>query len=302
MSLTPDQMIDRIKTRRQLVNWRSMFLIAAFLLILALFGGKEVSKVPVISGEYVARIYIDDVIFDDHYRLESIDRATKDNSIKGVIVHVNSPGGTVVGGENLYYALRRLSETKPVVVVMGDLAASAGYMVSVAADHIVARSGSVLGSIGVIAQTFEAVDLAEKLGVKFYNFKSSPLKGGVLPTEKVTPEQIAAMDSVINDIYQTFFNMVLHRRDIEKHKLQKLADGRVFTGNQGLENGLIDQIGGEFEAIEWLKKEKGIPDSIKVIDYKVTAPENNFSRFLESMYSAGNLVKMFVNSKTMYIS
>jgi protease-4 len=181
-----------------------------------------------------------------------------------LLVHIDSPGGTVVGGENLYLALRRVAEKKPVVAIMAELATSAGYMVALGTDHIVARQGTVTGSIGVLMQSVEVTDLLTKIGITAESIKSAPLKASPNPLEKLTPDARAAAEDVVMDMYDMFVDMVSERRGMDRDATLKLADGRVYTGRQAMQNGLIDEIGGEREARVWLKSAHNIDDSLPI--------------------------------------
>src|SRR5262249_34918350 len=147
---------------------------------------------------------------------------------------------------------------KPVVAVMRSIAASAGYMVALAADHIVAREGTITGSIGVLIETAEVTELAEKIGIKPVLVKSSPLKGTPSPFEKTTPEAERVIRDVVNDFYNRFVDMVAERRALPRDRVVQLADGRVYSGRKAAEDKLIDGIGGEDEAVKWLVTEKHI--------------------------------------------
>lgn len=285
MTITPDQIVDRMKLKKQVVSWRFATILFAIFLVLAVSidNGTTSKKASLMDMEYIARIYIHDVIYDDSERLDSLKALAENKSAKAVILHINTPGGTVVGGENLHNAIVKIKKQKPVVVVMGDVTASAGYMISVAADYLIAHQGTVTGSIGVISQSFEFTDLANKLGVKFHNFKSSPLKGGPLPTEELSPEMRAAMQETINDIYNVFVDMVAESRKMPREEVLKLADGRVFTGGQALKNKLIDAIGDEDTAITWLKESKSIPESLKIRDYALVKEPSKLDKFLNSL-------------------
>ena len=184
--------------------------------------------------------------------------------MKALIVHVNSPGGTVVGSEKIYNILRKISAVKPVVVVMGTLAASGGYLISLGADYIITHNGTITGSIGVIFQTAEITELAEKLGVKFNNFKSGELKAAPNPTEKVTDSVRAAIMLNVQDTYEYFVELVAVRRGFSIEEATKLADGRIYSGRQALKLKLVDAIGDQDDAVKWLQNVKNIDAELKV--------------------------------------
>ena len=168
---------------------------------------------------------------------------------------------------------------------MRDVAASGGYMISLAADRVFAYKGTITGSIGVVMQSAEFVDLANKLGIQFSSFKSSPLKAAPNTFEKVTPEIREALQSVIDDSYQTFFDLVSERRKIQPSVLKQIADGRIYTGNQAVKLNLIDEIGDEDSAIEWLQKNKGIDKSVDIVDIDLVQTPNKLESLLDKATS-----------------
>jgi protease-4 len=232
--------------------------------------GKTAGLAP---GAHIARIKIDGVIVHDLDRDKAIEELSKKSSVKAVLLHIDSPGGTVVGGERLYLALKKLAEKKPVVTVMDTTATSAGYMVALAGERLIAGAGSVTGSIGVLMQTTDLTQLLEKIGVSAEAIKSTALKGVPSPLEKLTPEGRRATKEVVDDIYAMFVELVAERRKLPPEKVKALADGRVYTGRQALANGLVDAIGGEAEALQWLKTEKGVSDKLRVEDAELDSAE-----------------------------
>lgn len=283
MSISPDYLIERKRNLKKLTKWR----LITFVLIILLFGvvGKNylpqnemTSKVPFPGkGSYIASIKIDDIILDDLPRVRKIAAIEKDKAVKAVIVHMNSQGGSVVGSEMLYNAFLKLSKEKPVVMVMDSVAASGGYMAALGGDYIIAHNGTITGSIGVIMQSAEVTELAEKVGIKFNNFKSDELKASPNPTEKLTPEaRRVTMESIYN-VYDYFIEIVAERRKLDLNYVRKIADGRIYSGRQALELKLIDAIGDEDTAIQWLKSNKDIPESLEVVDVSL----RNKEKFLD---------------------
>jgi len=216
----------------------------------------------------VARVTITGLIRGDQERVEALERLGKSRA-RAVIVHINSPGGTTSGSEQLHDSLMRLKEQKPLVVVVDGLAASGGYIAAVAADHIVALETSLVGSIGVLFQYPNVADLLKTLGVKIEEIKSSPLKAAPNGFEPTSPEARAAIESVVSDSYAWFKGMVKARRQLDDEMLQRVADGRVFTGRQGIPLKLVDELGDERTAIAWLAKEKNIDPKTPVRDYRL---------------------------------
>jgi protease-4 len=262
MTFSTDHILDRIRLKRRLRIWQAVGVLALVGVALALGARFELFG----HGNHIARLWVEGVIRDDVERDELIHDLAYDPSVQAVIVRINSPGGTVVGGEALYRNLRALAAKKPVVAVMGEVAASAGYMTALAADHIVAREGTITGSIGVIMQTANVTELMDKIGIKPVVVKSAPLKATPNPMEEVTPEMLEATQGVIMDMYQMFLGMVVERRDLNIEEARKLADGRIFTGRQAKQAKLVDETGSEAAALKWLSEEKNLPRGLEIHD------------------------------------
>ncbi|MES2677652.1 MAG: signal peptide peptidase SppA [Pseudomonadota bacterium] len=264
MSLSSDNFTALIHLRDQARKWKNIsFLMIVAIILLAfrvLFGANDNVSKNIDAGDYIASINIEGIILDDDYRSEILEKIAEQKNIKAVIVNINSPGGGIVGSEVLYQNLRTIAANKPIVVVMGSLAASGGYMASLAADHIIAHNGTLTGSIGVIMQSSEFTDLASKVGVKFITYKSSILKGAPSPFEKTNPQVDKVINESIKDSYQFFSELVKQRRadKLDKNNLTNIIDGRIFTGRQALKNGLVDEIGGKNEALKYLNITKKI--------------------------------------------
>ncbi len=199
-------------------------------------------------------------------------------------MHINSPGGTTAGSEELYDSLTRLKAKKPMVVVVEGLAASGGYITAIAADHIVAQQTSLVGSIGVLFQYPNVADLLKTLGVKVEEVKSSPLKAAPNGFEPTSPEARAALDALVKDSYAWFRDLVKSRRGMTDDQLDKVADGRVFTGRQGVELKLVDELGDERAAVKWLVEQKNVKKDLPVRDYKL-APRFGDLTFLRTAAS-----------------
>ena len=277
MSLDTDALIDRRRLKRRLTVWRVVAVLA--LLAVALVAVGKRGETPW-AKSHVARLSVEGAITDDRARDDALKAAMDDPNVKALIVYIDSPGGTVVGGENLYTRLREIAAKKPVVATLGTLAASGGYMTAIGADYILARNGTVTGSIGVIMQTTEFTGLMDKLGIEAKAIKSAPLKAVPSPFEKLTPDGREATREVVMDMYDMFVGMVAERRNLARDVAQKLGDGRVYTGRQAVENKLVDAIGGEAEARDWLAQAKGVARSTPVRELKIERPEESLPAFL----------------------
>ncbi len=270
MATQAESIIERRRLRNRLALWRTVAIIAVLAVILLLvprpsdfgFGRKEA------RGDHVARVDINGVIASDRKRLEAIRRVRDADRAKALVVRISSPGGTVVGSEALFEALREVAEKKPVVAVLGEIAASGGYAAAIGADHIIARRNTITGSIGVISQIPNVTGLLDSIGVDILEVKSAPLKAAPNPTTPTSPEAIAALEALILDSFEWFQGIVGERRGLDGTALTTVTDGRVFTGHQGMALGLVDEIGDEETARAWLETTHEIAESLPVRDYK----------------------------------
>src|SRR5467141_2029663 len=269
MSLDSDVIVDRRRIRRKLTFWR----VAAAVVAIAAIGAVGViatgERGSLTGGGSIARINIEGLIRSDQERVAALERLEKSQAA-AVIVHINSPGGTTAGSEQLFDALVRLKAKKPLVVVVEGLAASGGYITAIAADHIVAQQSSLVGSIGVLFQFPNFMELLKTVGVKVEEVKSSPLKAAPNGFEPTSPEARAALDALVKDSYAWFRDLVKARRGMDDALLEKVADGRVFTGRQAVDLKLIDALGGEKSAVAWLVAQKGVKADLPVRDFKLS--------------------------------
>ena len=278
MAVRADDLIYRRRLRRKLTFWRVVAIgIAAFALAAAAAWmlGEDLGA---ISDDQIAKVRIAGTITEDDELLERLEKVRKSDSVKGLILYVDSPGGTTAGGEAIFDAVRRVALEKPVVAQVGTLAASAGYMIASASDHIVARKSSIVGSIGVLVQFPDVTGLMDKVGVKLEEVKSSPLKAEPSPFNATTDEERAMIRAMILDSYDWFKGLVEERRPLSKSEVAALADGSIFTGRQALQKKLVDELGGEEEAKGWLKT-KGVDADLKVIEWKPKDRSGPFSIF-----------------------
>ncbi|MSP43870.1 MAG: signal peptide peptidase SppA, partial [Alphaproteobacteria bacterium] len=259
MSFEPDAILDRRRLRRNLSLWRIAAItgLAAALAILA----ADYAGVP-FGRDHISTLEVTGIIVGDEERDQAILDLAKDSHSKALIVTIDSPGGTTSGSESLYLALREVARKKPVVAVMGTVAASGGYITAIGADHIIARGNTITGSIGVLMQNTEVSKLLEKIGVGIELITSGPLKGKPSPFEPLDARGRAAIQTLIDDSYQWFVGLVAERRNLTLERARELADGRVFSGRLALEARLIDEIGGMPEARQWLDKRKAVPEKL----------------------------------------
>ncbi len=264
MSLETDLILDRRRITRRLNFWRVLAVGAGVIALAAIV----VPKTGGGLGRHVARVNVTGVITEDRKLIESVAALAKDRSVPAVIVSIDSPGGSVAGGESLRGALLRVAAMKPVVAVMRGTAASAGYMVALPAARIFAREATLTGSIGVILQTGEVSGLLGRLGVVAEAITSGPLKDQPSFTRELTAQGRDYLHTLVGDMYDQFVGMVAEARHMDAEQVRGLADGRAYTGRQAQKLGLVDEIGGEIEAREWLARERSVPVSVPADDLK----------------------------------
>ena len=266
MSLDPDALLDRRRLKRRLTFWRTLAIVVAIILVAV--GFRDQIR-GLTDKPHIARFSVSGIITDDSRRTEALARVAVNGNAKALIVHINSPGGTTVGAEGLFHAVRKVALEKPVVTVIGTLGASAGYLVALAGDHIVARATSLTGSIGVLVETAEFSRLLDKLGVSTEAVKSGALKNVPSPFEPLDETGRAAVQAVVDDSYQWFVDILVARRRLNRPRALELADGRVFTGRQALAARLIDELGSESDALRWLETTHGIPIELPTDDVEI---------------------------------
>ena len=288
MTAEIDTVLDRRRLRRRLTVWRTLA-VAAVVAALFAFGvsGDNLSS---FGTKQIARVSIQGTITEDREQLELLKRIADSDSAAALLVFVNSPGGTTTGGEALFAALREVSKKKPVVAQFGTVAASAGYIVGLGADHIVTRANTITGSVGVLIQWPEVSQALNKLGVKFNEIKSGDLKAVPSPFEPLSEEGQKVTQTMIDESFQWFLGLVEQRRGIQAAQIPGLTRGRVFTGREAVQLKLADSIGGEDEAVEWLRTTRKIDKTLKVVDWK---PQSSAS--LGFFSSIGSAAASFFN-------
>ena len=275
MSLDADAIVDRRRMRRKLTFWR----IATTLVVLAAIAGAVVLFTRAdglyAGRDYIARIKVQGLIRNNQERVEALAKLAKSKA-RAVVVHIDSPGGTTAGSEQLYDALRTLQAKKPMVVVVDGLAASGAYIAALSCDHIIAQDTSLVGSIGVLFQYPNFTDVLKTIGIRVEEIKSSPLKAAPNGFEPTSPEARAAIEAIVLDSYAWFKNLVRQRRSLSDAELAHVADGRVFTGRQAVSLKLVDALGNEKAALAWLTKERKVPAGTPVRDVELSPRLSEF--------------------------
>ncbi|MFH0887655.1 MAG: signal peptide peptidase SppA [Planctomycetota bacterium] len=203
--------------------------------------------------------------------VDSLEKAETDNNVKAIILEINSPGGSVTASDNIHTALKRFKNKRPnipIVAYLGEVAASGGYYIAMPSNRIVVHPTSVTGSIGVIAKITNIEGLFQKIGLKEEAIKSADKKDMLSSTRTMTKEERAIIQGIIDELYQRFVDIVVAGRpNLTKEKVLELADGRIYTGEQAVKNGLADKTGDREDAFESAKQLANISEA-KVIQYK----------------------------------
>jgi protease-4 len=273
MASEAELILDRRRLKRRLTFWRvvSVLLFIGGLVALASsFGGIDFEK----QTDHIARVRIAGLITGDQKTLDLLGDIAKADHVKGLILRIDSPGGTTAGSEAIYEAIRKIAKDKPVAAVMDTIAASGGYITAIAADHIVARGNTITGSIGVIFQWAEVSKLLETIGVQMQEIKSGDLKAEPSPFKPLSEKAREVSNLMVQDSFAWFTGLVAERRKLPLDQVKVLSDGRVYTGRQAVAAKLIDEIGGEDKAVDWIKKEKKLSGDIPVRDWKVKSDED----------------------------
>lgn len=286
--LIADHIIDRSRLRRKLSFWR-VFAILALLAAIGAVGWRLGAGSFAPTDTHVARVSLSGLITGDRETLQLIERVGKSQAA-GVIVSIESPGGTTTGAEKVYDELRRLAEKKPVVAVINSTGASGAYIAALGADRIVAHGNSLVGSIGVLFQYPNVSRALDTIGVSVEAIKSSPLKAAPNPFEDASPEARAALASLVTDSYDWFRDLVRERRKLTEDEVKSVADGRVFTGRQALKLKLVDQLGAARDAIAWMEAERKVAKDLPVREWRRTSSSGRWGIFsLASIVEAGGL-------------
>jgi protease IV len=236
-------------------------------------------------GEKVGVISIEGIISDSGEIIDQIKEFADSNGIRAVVLRIDTPGGSVAPSQEIYQAVRELRIKKKVVVSMGSVAASGGYLIAVAADRIVANPGTITGSISAVMHYANVEELLKKVGVRSSAIKSGKFKDIGSPVREMTAEERSLIQGIVDDIYDQFVRTVSENRKIPLAKIVRLADGRVFTGRQAKELGLIDDLGGLQDAVLLAGRLSGMKEKPEIV-YGMKKKTNLWRYLMENMTSA----------------
>lgn len=274
-----DAAAERKRQRRRTFWWR----LATVLLLVGL-AAPFLMRGAAPSAPHIARYDVFGMITEDRQRDALLEAIARDDSAAALIVRIDSPGGTTVGGEALFDSLRRVADKKPVVAVMGEVAASAGYIAAIAADHIVARGNTITASIGVIMTTPNVSGALGAVGIEMVEIKSGAQKAEPTPYGPLAADKLGPSEDMIADSFAWFLGLVADRRDLPQETLDTVSDGRILSGRMALEMNMVDAIGGEREAIDWLAETHDLARDLPVIDRMIPEePEGLAAQLIDRM-------------------
>jgi protease IV len=256
--------------RRPLRTGLLVFLAVAIILFLGVFLSTFIIEGGALANERIALVRIEGVILDAKETIEEIERYGENPTIKAIILRINSPGGAVVPSHEIHKEIKRIraESKKKVIVSMGTVAASGGYYIASASDRIVANPGTLTGSIGVIMELANVTGLLEKIGVESVVVKSGRHKDIASPFRRMEKEEREILQRVLDDVHLQFIEVVSEGRGLEMSQVRRLADGRIFTGRQAKELGLVDDLGGLQDTIRMAAEMVGIKGKPQIVETK----------------------------------
>ena len=234
--------------------------IFSLLIVISILKGIFLPEVS-IPGEKIGLVKIEGIIKSSDTYLRLLNKLEEDEDVKAIVLRVDSPGGVVGACQEIHDKVKEISQKKPVVVSMGSIAASGGLYISVPATKIVANPGTITGSIGVILQSYNVKQLADRIGIKVITVKSGKFKDLLNPFREPDRENLQILQTLIDDSYNQFVGAVAEGRKLPVEKVRKFADGRIFTGRQAKELGLVDELGNFDRAVEVARELSKSPDA-----------------------------------------
>ncbi len=284
MPITSDNFIERSLLKKQLAFWRLAAVgVFVFFLVILIERNAKIPNMGGVKDGHIARLVIDGTVGENRDFYKLLDEIRDDEDVQAVILHLDTPGGSAVAGETIYKKIKAISAKKPVVASMRSVCASAGYMISLAADQVYTMQGSITGSIGVILQTVEFSELADKIGVHPITLTSGEYKAVPSNFEPLSDDGREMLNEMIQEFHTVFVEMVAEGRNLPVEKVRELADGRIYSGPRAVELNLVDAIGGEEEALEWLEKNHDIPADTEIKDKKLKSKLDNVFDKLSQM-------------------
>ncbi len=250
------------------LNGKIIFVVLSIIIIIFIF--KDKTEHISIKSDAIGKILIEGIISDEKNLVTKLEILSSIPKLKGLIIEVDSPGGAVVPSYRIYEAIRKISNNgKPVAIIMKSVAASGGYLIATAGDYIIAHPSTITGSIGVIMYQADINNLMNKIGIKPLIFKTGKLKGSPLIGETMMPEAQKMVEAILNGTKKQFMDLVVSRRNITDQKIiDYINDSGIYLGDEAKTIGLVDEVGGLDEAIEWMKSKKNLDFKVQDINIK----------------------------------
>ena len=261
-----------------------IFFVAVF--FYAYLTGGEAGVLTALGGDSVGVVQVEGTINDSHDIIETLKQFGETGGVKAIVLRVDSPGGAVAPTQEIYEEIEKLKKKKPVIASFGGMAASGGYYIGSACDQIVANPGTLTGSIGVIMELGNVEELLKKIGVQGYSVKSGANKDIGSPLKPLTPEGRAILQGLVNNVHAQFVSAVAKGRRLTEEKVRELADGRVYSGEQAKDLGLVDVLGNMEDAVELAAKRVGIKGKPQVV-YSRSEQKGWFERMFSATWLRG---------------
>ncbi len=281
---------ERRRKWRRSAFWKGVLVTLGVLIGIGVIAGLTAGDLRP-RHDHIAEIEVSGVIYDDPERDALLAEIEAAGQVKALVVTINSPGGTIVGAETLYENLRRIGETRPVVTVMTEVAASGGYLTAAATDYIVARGNTMTGSIGVIIEFPVVTGLMDRVGVRMETIRSSDQKAALSPFREVSDAALEREKLLIDEAHDWFRALVGERRGLDAAALDAVATGEVFSGRMALENGLVDEIGGMNEALTYLESVDPSLATLQVEYWPVEEQQEGIAGFFGSLTRSERLLE-----------
>ena len=254
-----DFLVQYFEKRKSKIFKFFIFLLLVFSLILIINNNFT-------SKYFIGKVHLEGIINDKNELIQQLSNIEQNKNIKGLLIIINSPGGTFVSSKEILDALEKISKKIPTSAYMREMGTSGAYLASLGAKKIFANQGTITGSIGVILQTAQLTSLMEKIGVKPIIVKSGELKATPNPLEKLDEEKINYLKKIIGQLQDEFIEIVERKRNLNQTTLKKISSGRIFTSKQAMKLNLIDFVGNETDALNWIIKEGNLDPKIDVIE------------------------------------
>ncbi|HAG52321.1 MAG TPA: signal peptide peptidase SppA [Alphaproteobacteria bacterium] len=295
---TEEKLFMMLKLDKAKRRWR-LLAVLLFLITLALLflNNNKTEQVVSKKENYIAEIKIEGIILEDDYRLKRLETLKDDEHAKAVILTIDSPGGAMVPGLEILESLKEIAEVKPLVVQMKTVAASAGFLISLSGDYVVANKATLTASIGVLMPLVDATELAEKIGIKSAEITSGELKSITSPINRRSDKAQNYLQTTVNELQTIFMDEVKQRRTLTPEVEAIVSDGRVLIGKKAFEYGLIDSLGNKSKLLEFLHTEKEISKDLELVEYSLLEPEK--TKFQDIL--ADQLTSSIANKLNMYL-